>query len=430
MSGVKVRKLKTVIKNDDLTSLFNQMTGTTEPEPDIALEKYKNIHACVDKICTVLSKFTDGPCPTIFSGMVNAISFIEIRKFVIATKNEMDSLRASPPAYEHPGVLKSDANEFDKAAHKLAIFKAGMPTSVIDDPDFMEKYKSLKTANCIQQIILSARNIKQLLEASMANQPMPASVSTTHPKPMVGGASKARAAAAIPAKKHDLEDKTNLSDKFIVDAPGLDIKLFTFSSFNFKIVMINDKLSKEVRDYMLQMLRYFYEQSQTLIKIITSPDMDMDKFANTFIKSIEDLRKYIPRCDRAFNKLRDSIGIMKSNFGNYYKDFVIMQTASPTVILESYIQDVAKSSKMDAVLLRQFRTIVSFCRVNMDKNKHKINHDPRIDNVLNLMYSNLDILGGKSENGTATSSTNEQINEIFEEIQEHDDEFSDDEDLE
>jgi hypothetical protein len=197
----------------------------------------------------------------------------------------------------------------------------------------------------------------------------------------------------LSTKKHDLEDKTALSANFIVKSPGVTVKTFAFSAINFKIAMIHDAVPAPVKAYILQMLRYFYEQGSKLVELITSPDVDIDKFSSTFVNSIEQLRKHIPRCDKAFNKLRDSVGLLKSNFGGYYKEFAASQSNSPTLILENYIRDVTKTSKADPTLITQFRRIISFCRQNMDDNKHRMgNVDPRINNIMNMMNDNLSTL--------------------------------------
>jgi hypothetical protein len=76
--------------------------------------------------------------------------------------------------------------------------------------------------------------------------------------------------------------------------------------------------------------------------------------------SIEEVKKAIPRCDQAFQKIIDSISLLKGNFSNYYKDFTI--SGNPTIIMENFVLDVSKNTKSSPTVMAQFRKIISHYR--------------------------------------------------------------------
>jgi len=93
------------------------------------------------------------------------------------------------------------------------------------------------------------------------------------------------------------------------------------------------------------------------------------------------VRKQIPRCDDAFNKIESSIGLLKGNFDRYYKDFV--QSGNPGVIIEQFVGDVAKSAEADRKITRQFRQIITFYRKKIQSVNPKDN--PQIPKIFGMI---------------------------------------------
>ena len=46
----------------------------------------------------------------------------------------------------------------------------------------------------------------------------------------------------------------------------------------------------------------------------------MDEFSKLIVNGICQLRKVLPRCNEAFNRLEKSVDLLKNNFKGYYRD--------------------------------------------------------------------------------------------------------------
>ena len=182
--------------------------------------------------------------------------------------------------------------------------------------------------------------------------------------------------------KKYLSDKNNLRSTFITNSPGTQMDLLPFTSLNFKMLFSTDEIDEmiELKKYILFFLHTMYIESIEIYKIITSPDIDIDKFSEVLIGHIDSLRSRIPRCNSAFNKLKESVGLLKSNFGTYYKDFI--QTSNSTVMMENFIIDVSRSTNADAKTLFQFKKIIKFLRDNSQKVRQ---HNPQSKKLFSMM---------------------------------------------
>jgi hypothetical protein len=95
---------------------------------------------------------------------------------------------------------------------------------------------------------------------------------------------------------------------------------------------------------------------------MTSPDIDVDEFVNVIVSSIDQIKNQpsLSRCTRAFDKIKESVHMLKDNFSEYYKDF--LETKNSTIIMENFVIDVSKNTKKDPQLMQQFRKIISHYR--------------------------------------------------------------------
>jgi hypothetical protein len=172
-----------------------------------------------------------------------------------------------------------------------------------------------------------------------------------------------------------IEDPNTANHEFILRMPGTEFVPLAFSSLNIKRLVVllsidaeplasrsqqeNEKYCKGYKDLLkvlVLILNKIYSLSYNLYKIVSSPDVDVEEFSRVVIDNIDQVKKQIPRCEKAFNAIRKSIGLLKSNFGKYYRDFT--ETGSQTAIMESFILDVATDTKTDPETIRQFREIM------------------------------------------------------------------------
>ena len=191
--------------------------------------------------------------------------------------------------------------------------------------------------------------------------------------------------------KKYIEDNDNLSDMFIKSSKTHELIIFPFCNFDIKMIYTHAKVDESVSKYLLIFLNMLYKTTYEIYEIITSPDIDISKFSDIIIQSIQQAKKMIPRANRAFKKIEESVELLKNNFQNYYKDFI--STKNPSIILENFILDCSKDNAedVDLDLARQFKRIVMFYQ---KKSQGKIK-DPRINQLFEMLNKNFEMLNVK-----------------------------------
>ena len=238
-------------------------------------------------------------------------------------------------------------------------------------------YKTLKNKNEIQSIIVTSSNLKHY-------------------------------------KKY-LENINSLKDDFINREPGLYLKPLAFSNLDIKILWTSDKLSVMAKKYILSILSHTYTIGIAIYDIVSSPDIDVKKFSKILIDSIDRLKKQIPRCDKAFNIIRNSVELLENNFKGYYKNSV--ESDNPSIIIESFIVDVSMSQKSNASTISQFRKIIMYMKKIGSNNK-----DPRVVKLFNILNKNLSMMEkNKSDNPDDNSGDNPENEDNPEDNPENDD---------
>lgn len=162
------------------------------------------------------------------------------------------------------------------------------------------------------------------------------------------------------AYKHSLSDPGALKDRFITKSAQMSIAPLPDSSLNFKKMYIDDRLTPEDKMYILTVLYKMLKISHDLYDAVTMPDVDVDEFVRMMMSSIDEVKKHIPRCDQAFNKIIESVSMLKGNFNEYYKDFTA--SGNPTIIIENFVIDVAKTNTSSPQVTMQFRKIIDHYR--------------------------------------------------------------------
>jgi hypothetical protein len=183
--------------------------------------------------------------------------------------------------------------------------------------------------------------------------------------------------------KKYIADKDELSDEFIKREPGLSMTPLSFSSLDLKKIWVSDNCKEMTRKFILNILSHAYTIGYSVYDLITSPNIDIKKFSHVLINNIGTLKKQIPRCDKAFDIISDSVKMLEGNFKDYYKTSV--EAENPSIIIESFIVDVSMKQKSNATVTRQFRKIIMFM-----KKKSANNEDPRVKKlfaILNNQFS-------------------------------------------
>jgi hypothetical protein len=188
--------------------------------------------------------------------------------------------------------------------------------------DVNKIYKKLKNAKEIQTIIIISGNLKKY--------------------------------------KRYLSDMQNLKDEFIKREPGLSFTPLKFTKLDLKVLWASEKLTNMAKKYILNILSHTFSIGHNIYKLITSPDIDISKFSEVLIKNIDKMKKQIPRCDKAFDVIANSVNLLENNFEGYYKTSV--EAENPSIIVESFIIDVSMSQKSNPSVTSQFRKIIMFMK--------------------------------------------------------------------
>jgi hypothetical protein len=194
-----------------------------------------------------------------------------------------------------------------------------------------------------------------------------------------------------------------LQDRWITSHPGLSFEPFAFTKFDIKHVWANSAVTAKHKQYLLLSISMMFNKCREIHRVITSPDIDVKKFSNVIIESIEKV-KGVPelnRCGEAFNKIRDSVKLLEDNFSDYYKDMV--QSENPNTLIENFIVDVSKGQNMNLTLMRQFRQIINFYK---KQSAGKIK-DPKVKKLFDSLNSRMDMLEkrAKVRSGEAAAET-------------------------
>lgn len=217
--------------------------------------------------------------------------------------------------------------------------------------------------------------------------------------------------------KKYIENNDNLSDNFIKSSKTHELKIFSFCNFDIKYIYTVIKIDESIKKYILIFLNMLYNTTYDVYQIITSPDIDISKFSDIIVQSIQQAKKMIPRANKAFKKIEESVELLKNNFQNYYKDFIT--TKNPTIIVENFILDVSKENtgELDLDLARQFKKIVMFYQ---KKSQGKIK-DPRINQLFEMLNKNFDMLNVKDKDVSESeeSDTDSDI-EIVKNVEDND----------
>lgn len=160
---------------------------------------------------------------------------------------------------------------------------------------------------------------------------------------------------------------------FVNRSPGFNFMPFSFSSLNIKPKWA--ELSQKQKSYIFIVMSVVLNASKEIYRTITSPDVDVKKFSEVIINSMSKLKKALPRCDKAFRLIQESVDMFEGNFDGYYKDFV--QSQNPSTIMESFVIDVSKKGNGDLQTVMQFRKIINHYR-KATQGKIK---DPRVKKI-------------------------------------------------
>lgn len=350
MAKHRIKEIKKLIGNSDggnMNDMFEEMLGLKEADLEVIRPKMVRCKNIIRKIHGVLQQLGDFK--------VLREDFAETTQGLDEIKKFADSLRQE--------LKIADVDETEDLYAQL------------DKSAMNEEYKQLKENPYLKRLIVLCGNLKN------------------HSK--------------------NFNDLDNLKTNFVNQEAGLSFYIFDFSSLDLKQLWFLTENKLFVRKYILTILYHLYRNLFDLYKCITSPDVDIEKFTIVLMSSIEELKKQpkLNRCRNAFNKIEQSVDLLRNNFDQYYRDSIASQNMA--MIMENFISDVSKQEGNSPVLIREFRVIVSYMHeVSQKSGKNK---DPNIKKIFNMLGQHFDVMekqfsGDKPDNDTENNSADNTNN--------------------
>ncbi|QJX72695.1 H339R protein [Faustovirus] len=295
------RKVKLPVgsNTEDLAEMFNQILGTGSINLNIAYPRYARIKDLMLQTAEIIEIYADSPYMKVIAEFQQ--HRIEMLQFV------------------------KDCRAYVTEAFKFNFDARILDLAGVDDDSkkaFSESYSEIKKSKFVQTYIIMCDRLHVY-------------------------------------KKH-FEDAARLNHKFLGTISDSELCPFTFTNFNFKYAYLLPQTSTKVKEFMIMVLHKLYSNGWVIYEEITSPDVDVEEFANVIVQNIGSLKKQpeLSRCQRAFKIILDSVNMLKSNFRGYYRDFI--DTKSPTIIMEHFVLDVSKNTQADPELTQQFRQIITY----------------------------------------------------------------------
>ena len=356
--GVRVKKIMQKNSKEDtelLNSMFEQMTGTRDAERDIIFPKVIKIYHNLSryrKVFTILLNLKD-----LKERFIDyEVWFSDVQTFI----EEIDSIEYFNKTFDYDM----------KKINISSLINPNMESPIkiiqeMDESELNKLYHNLKEHKVIKKIIITSNNFN-------------------------------------PYKKN-LQDISNLSDAFIKREFSMTFTPFSFTNMNLKEIWNSDNVTTQIKKCLLSIISKAYHIGIELYEIVTSPNIDIKKFSEILIESIGNLKKQIPRCEKAFGIIENSVKMLEDNFKNYYKSSV--EAENPSIIIENFIMDVSMSQKASPKLTAEFRRIVSHLQKHQQNNS---SNDPRVQKLFGMLNSQFSMLD--KEHGVNTS-LNEKVEE-------------------
>lgn len=303
MSRVKVKKVKIspTIKDEGLAEMFNQMLGAGSVNVTIAYPRYKKIRGLCEQLVKLFELLAGSPFMRAYKDF--SAQKLQIEAFCTSSRESIvDMFRVDFSDYEWNLTLVED--ELRK--------------------QFSEVYENMKKSDLVNTFIVMCDRL-------------------------------------VPYKKNFM-DLDKLNHRFITSMAGAEWAPFPFTTLNLKHIFSLAGVGENTITFFMTVLNRAYDLSRQLYEEIQSPDIDVDQFVDFIMKNIDEIQKRpeLARCRDAFQKIKESVKLLKDRFNGYYRDFI--STKDSTIMMQHFIIDVSKNTEANAKVTSQFRTIISYYR--------------------------------------------------------------------
>jgi hypothetical protein len=335
---VKQKVVKNTLSNKDVLDMFNGVIGNSEGSCNLSVvhPKYDRIQLHVERFIKVLRALAAQPVMAKFpSGCEHLANYIKSLESQFVESFRAPNLAEYLPKLDSIESLANAAESYGR-----------IPAEVI--AEFMNVFNAVKSCNIVNAILVTCQNL-------------------------------------VRYKKY-LGDPNALSDRFLTKST---IGLYPLPDLpiNFRQIYVDDRLSHTDRELVMIVLHKLYKIGFDLYEAISSPDVDVDEFIEVIMASLGEVKKHVPRCEEAFGEIAKSVGTLKTNFNDYYKDYV--SSNDPTIIMQNFVLDVSKAKEATPRVANQFRTIIAHYR---KQTQLHVNNDPKLKSLFKQVDNNFQSL--------------------------------------
>lgn len=352
---IKSKVVKSTLENKDVIDMFQGVLGTSgegSATLSIAHPKYVRIMEQSERFIKTISMFSVSRIITLFPDAQQGLAV-----YLSALKSQHAESFKAP-----------DLDLYVKKRSELEV-TMDVPKDYTDVPpaiavEFQKVFNKIKTCNIINMILVTCKNL-------------------------------------VRHKKHIMHSE-QLKGDFILRIAGNKLcPLPDLPEVNFRTMYIDDRLTPQDKNFLLLILNKLYTVSHDVYEAVSAPDIDVKEFVKVIMSSISEIKKQIPRCEQAFQKIIDSVGLLQNNFDGYYKDFVASN--NPTIIMENFVIDVSKSTNASPKVTAQFRQIIGYYR----KIASQQASNPKLQSLFKQVDKNFQELEKNTKEGSDSESESE-----------------------
>jgi len=352
---IKSKVVKSTLENKDVIDMFQGVLGTSgegSATLSIAHPKYVRIMEQSERFIKTISMFSVSRIITLFPDAQQGLAV-----YLSALKSQHAESFKAP-----------DLDLYVKKRSELEV-TMDVPKDYTDVPpaiavEFQKVFNKIKTCNIINMILVTCKNL-------------------------------------VRHKKHIMHSE-QLKGDFILRIAGNKLcPLPDLPEVNFRTMYIDDRLTPQDKNFLLLILNKLYTVSHDVYEAVSAPDIDVKEFVKVIMSSIGEIKKQIPRCEQAFQKIIDSVGLLQNNFDGYYKDFVASN--NPTIIMENFVIDVSKSTNASPKVTAQFRQIIGYYR----KIASQQASNPKLQSLFKQVDKNFQELEKNTKEGSESESESE-----------------------
>lgn len=340
MQQARVKKI-TIGDTSDLSDIFNQMLGTGNTDMNIAVPKYQKVAALITSTLDVLDTLADTPLMCKQPALQSTQA--ALRTFIGDTRET---------------VRMAFCHTFPECEWNYNLAEESKRA------EFTHEWAAIKESALVNQFIVCCSNL-------------------------------------APYEVH-FKDENKLNAGFIKSLPGLSWCPFPFVPLDILAIYNLPGVGRCTLDVLMAVLHKVYTFSRLIYNEVSSPDINLDAFGAIILENLSKIESLpaLSRCKEAFRKIREALGMLKQNFGGYYREFIVSRDSS--CILHSFLVDVQSSAGASPELTRQFATIINFHK----KNAAKANTSPQMKAELDRMQGIMDrMMRGAHNLNTPPAST-------------------------